>query len=109
MTKEKFIEILSKYINLNNYDIRFKKSRYYNENEMWLYRKDDEGESKRKIVGYTLNGKFYKTFKELRKDFVSGYNPYEKVYDYVKTRTGFLITEETLADEDYLKSYLESL
>lgn len=107
-TKQEFTTILSKYIDLNNYDIRFKKSPYYKENEMWLYSKN-EGELKRKIVGYTLNGKFYKTFKELRKDFISGHNPYEKVYDYVKTRTGFLITEETLADENYLKIYLESL
>lgn len=107
MPKQKFIEILSKYIDLNNYDIRFKKSPYYNnENEVWIYRKDDDGERKRVIVGYTLNGKFYKTSKEMRKDFQSGYNDYKKEYGYKSYRIGLVITEEDLKDEKYLKDYL---
>lgn len=107
MPKQKFIEILSKYIDLNNYDLKFKKSLYYkNENEVWLYSKEDEGETKRVIVGYTFNGKFYKKLQDMRKDFISGSNPYEKVYDYKKFRTGLVITEEDLKDEKYLKDYL---
>lgn len=109
MPKEKFIEILSKYINLNNYDIRVKKSLYYkNENEVWLYNKEDEGETKRVIIGYEFNNKFYKKLQDMRKDFISGHNLYEKVYDYKKFRTGFVVTEEDLEDESYLKDYLLS-
>lgn len=103
MKKEEFIQIVSKYIDLNNYEIRFKKSPYYkNENEMWLYKKDDEGVTKKIISGYESNGKFYKSLKQLRETFSSGRNEYRKCYQWKKRRIGLLIKEEDLSDEEYL-------
>ena len=111
---DEFVKKLSPHINFNDYDIRFKKSPYYkNENEMWLYRKDDKQLSledslynKKVIIGYLFNGKEYKTKKSMIKDFKSGRNEYERIYGYKKFRKGILITEEILSDENYLKDYL---
>lgn len=105
MKREEFIKIIEKYIDLNEYDIKFKKSPYYeNENEIWLYRKDDTGHSKRFISGYKFNGIIYKTKKELQHNFIAGIpSYYQKIYDYKNQRMGLLVKEEDLKDEEYLK------
>ena len=109
MKYEEFIQRISKYIDVNNYDFRFKKHRYNkDQNEMWIYRKG-EGEYKKVLVGYEANGQKYKTLKEMRKNLNVGYNDVRRCYETKKRRIGFLVDEETLSDEDYLKSYLENI
>lgn len=114
MKYEDFIKVIGKYIDLALYDTRFKKSPYYkNENELWLYKKDDKelsvfdtNNTKKIITGYEFNGKIYKTLKKMREDFTGGRNDYCKIAEYKNFRKGLLVKEEYLLDEEYLKLYL---
>lgn len=109
MQYEYFIKEISQYLDLNNYKTVFKKSRYKGENELWLYNKNDVGEHKRMLTGYTLesNGKTYRTLPAMKKDFISGVaNYYCKNYEIRRVKIGTVITEEIINDKEYLKTYL---
>lgn len=110
LTKEYFIDKISKHININNIDIKYKKNPYAvpEQMEVWLYKRDSQGEPKKVIVGYKMNDKTYRTKKQMQKDFTDKANYYQAVYGVKFIQTGLVVTEDTLEDEEYLKEYIRS-
>ena len=56
-----------------------------------------------------MNNKTYRTKKDMQKDFTDKVNYYQAVYGVKFVRTGLLVTEDTLEDEEYLKEYILNL